>query len=120
LEIFSLVRLDGLQELSTLEEGAMPLLKVFTLMQCEALEKLSESYLGLKTLQKIRVYGCSMVLENLRMKETNTNVEVVTMSTEDTMTTTTHYHRLGVYDHSYDEFWCNELTVFLDKMSSRI
>jgi len=84
LEILSLVGLDELEELPLIYEGAMPSLKIFSMMQCEALKMLPESYFTIKKLQKIRVFGCSMVLENLeRVKIENNRVEVVTMSSTD-------------------------------------
>jgi hypothetical protein len=89
----------------------MPMLKVFTMMKCEALQILPESYLNLKTLQKIRVYGCSMVLENLqRIKIVDTKVEVVTMSTTDTQEIIEKYLQVRNLKEgwSYGEFWCNE------------
>jgi Leucine-rich repeat (LRR) protein len=52
LEIFSLVYLKELEELPLIKEGAMSMLKVFTMMDCEALQLLPESYLNLETLQK--------------------------------------------------------------------
>jgi Leucine-rich repeat (LRR) protein len=61
LEIFSLVYLNELEELPLIKEGAMSMLKVFTMMECEVLKLLPKSFLNLKTLQKIRVYSCPMV-----------------------------------------------------------
>ena len=84
LEILSLVELPHLKELPTLEEGAMSFLQIFTLMNCEKLEMLPKTYLNLKTLKKIRVYGCPLVLKNLEEnKKINTKVEVTTISTVD-------------------------------------
>lgn len=122
LEIFSLVGLYSLKELPIVEEGALLSLRVFTLMKCEALERLPKSYLDLRTLQKIRVYGCPMVLENLnRMENTNSGIEVVAISIEETIAAE-NYHRstLGMYDGFYDESWCNQLHVFLHEVSTRI
>jgi len=81
LQTFSLVKLDELMELPEIEEGAMPSLKMFTIMKCEALKMLPENYLYFHKLQKLRVYGCSMVLENLKVQKALTKVEVITMST---------------------------------------
>jgi disease resistance protein RPS2 len=81
LQTFSLVKLDELMELPEIEEGAMPSLKMFTMVKCEALKMLPENYLYLHKLQKLRVYGCSMVSENLKVQKALTKVEVITMST---------------------------------------
>ena len=42
-------------------------------MLCEELRMLPKSYLNIKTLQKIRLWGCSMVLENLEKIESKKN-----------------------------------------------
>jgi hypothetical protein len=74
-----------LEELPYIKEAAMLMFKIFTIMKCEVLQIFSQSYLNLKTFQKIRVYDCSMVSENLkRVKIIDTKLEVVTMSTIDT------------------------------------
>jgi hypothetical protein len=52
LEIFSLVWLHELEELPLIHEGAMPSLKIFTMMQCEALKMFPKSYLTIKKTQK--------------------------------------------------------------------
>ena len=65
LEIFSLGNLDELEELPIVEEGALPSLKLFIIMKCERLKKLLENYVILNKLQKLRIYGCSMVFKNL-------------------------------------------------------
>ena len=118
LEILSLVELPHLKELPTLEEGAMSFLQIFTLMNCEKLEMLPKTYLNLKTLKKIRVYGCPLVLKNLEEnKKINTKVEVTTISTVDLV----EFNK-GLKDSSnvrswfYDEFWCNEVFLFLSQL----
>jgi hypothetical protein len=119
LEMFSLVYLNELEELLPIKEGVMPMLKVFTMMECEVLQLLPESYLNLKTLQKIRVYGCPMVSENLqRIKIVNTKVEVVTMSTADTQEIVEKYLQVRNLKEgwSYGEFWCDELWIFLQEV----
>jgi disease resistance protein RPS2 len=70
LELFSLIELEELEELPTIiaNEDVLSSLKIFTIMKCEALKMLPEDYLHLKALKKIKVYGCSMVLENLQKK----------------------------------------------------
>ena len=65
LEIFSIVGLDNLVELPKVEEGAMVSLEMFIVMECRALRTLPSSYLHLKTLQKLRIYGCPMATESL-------------------------------------------------------
>lgn len=64
LELLSLVRLPELLKLPVLEPGAMPCLKIFSIMQCEALNELPKTYLNLSTLQKVRAYGCPIIKEN--------------------------------------------------------
>jgi hypothetical protein len=117
LEIFSLVWLHELEELPLIHEGAMPSLKIFTMMQCEALKMLPESYLTITKLQKIRVFGCSMVLENLeRVKIGNKRVEIVTMSTIDTTQFLERYRQVKntMESWTYGEFWCNEFFIFMN------
>ena len=117
LEILSLVTLDELEELPVIYEGAMPSLKIFTIMMCETLKMLPKSYLTIKKLQKIRVFGCSIVLENLkRLKIENKKVGVVTMSSMDT----TEYFKIylqvcsTISGWTYGEFWCHEFFTFMN------
>lgn len=44
LEFFLIVELNELEELPIVEEGAMPLLKTFTIMLCEVLKMIPENY----------------------------------------------------------------------------
>jgi len=118
LEVFSLSHLNELEELPTImvKEDVMPLLKIFTIMKCEALKLLPENYLYLKTLQKIRVFGCSMLLENLENIKIETKVKVITMHvTEDIIDTYLQkmYSREGWF---YSDFWCNELVLFMEEL----
>jgi len=71
LEIFSLVFLSGLEELPVVEEEAMPLLQCFTITKCPELKILSESYLNLKALKKLRIYGNSELINFLENHNTN-------------------------------------------------
>ena len=116
LENFAIVNLSELEELPKLQEGAMPRLKVFTIMLCEALKKVPENYWNLKELQKLRVYGCSKILDNLEsMDKINKEREVVTMSTTDTLKVLDRYlqvrHNLSSW--FYSEFSNSELFIFL-------
>lgn len=116
LEVLSLIDLNGLEELPTLHEGSMLSLKILTIMQCEALEIFSKKYLNLKTLVKIRIFGCSIVLENLeKIKTPNSIIKIVTLSAKDTEDFREKYYK--VYDRMdswiYDELWCNELFIAL-------
>jgi len=116
LEIFSLVNLNELEELPLIKEGAMSMLKIFTVMKCQALQVLPESYLNLKTLQKIRVYGCSMLSKNLqKIKIIDTKVEVITLSTRDTQEIIDKFREVKNLKEFwiYGEFWCNEIWLFL-------
>jgi len=83
LEILSLSSLSGLEELPVVEEAAMPLLQVFTIMWCPQLEILSDRYLNLKTFKKLRIYGNSVLIKNLENHKTNKKIDVVTMSEVD-------------------------------------
>lgn len=121
LEIFSLIELDELEELPTIisEEGVMSSLKIFTLIKCEALKRLPENYLYLKTLKKMRVYGCSMILENLEtIKIVDTKVEVVTMSTINTQEIIEMFIRICNTKEGwlYSAFWHNELFISLGNL----
>lgn len=117
LEIFSIVGLHGLEELPMVKEGAMPLLKTFVIVECSALKIFPMSYFNSKTLKIIKIYGCSsMIMENLReIQESNTMIEVKTMSIEDTRDSRKRYSevREGMKSWLYGEFWNNELFLFL-------
>jgi len=69
LKILSLAALSWLEELPIINEGAMYALAIFTIMLCETLEILPKRYLNIRSLKKLRVWGCSMVLENLEKVE---------------------------------------------------
>lgn len=116
LEFFSIVELNELEELPIVEEGAMPLLKTFTIMLCEVLKMILENYWNLKGLQKLRVYGCSMILDHLEsMEKINKKIEVVTMSTSDTNQVKERYLqvRYSLSSWLYSEFLSSELFLFL-------
>jgi hypothetical protein len=119
LEVFSLAELDELEELPIVEEGAMSSLKLFTIMKCEALKTLPESYVNLSRLQKLRVFGCSMILENLeKNKRENKNVEVVTLSTIETEEASKTFIEMfyTMQGWFYGKFRNNELFLFLEEM----
>jgi hypothetical protein len=121
LEIFSLVELDELEELPAIieEEDVMPSLKIFTIMKCEALKMLPENYFHLKTLKKIRVYGCSMVLKNLeKIQMKNTQIELITISTIDTETIIERFHRFTPKEECwfYNESVYDEHFLFLQEL----
>jgi hypothetical protein len=68
LIIFSLAFLSGLEELPVdqgVEEEAMPLLHIFTLMICPRLKILSQSYLNLKILKTFKNLLWSVITKNL-------------------------------------------------------
>jgi hypothetical protein len=119
LEKFSMVQLDELEELPIIEEGAMPSLKIVTIMLCETLKMFPESYLNIKQLQKVRVYGCSIILENLgSMEKTNKEIEVITMSTIETKEFRDRYLQVRetLSGWLYSEFTCSELFLFLQDL----
>lgn len=85
LEQFSMVRLKELEELPIIEEGGMPSLNIVTIMLCETLKMFPECYLNIKQLQKLRVYGCSEILEKLgRLEKKITEIKIITLSTIET------------------------------------
>jgi hypothetical protein len=112
LKIFSIVGLHELKELPIVKEGAMPVLEKFIIVECSALKIFPKSYFNLKTLQIIKIYGCSsMIMEDLReIRESNTMIEVKTMSIEDTRDSRKRYSQLMKEMKSwlYGEFWSNE------------
>lgn len=117
LKIFSIVGLCELEELPILQEGAMPLLQTFIIVECSALKEFPKSYSDLKTLQTIKISGCSStIMENLReIQESNRMIEVTRMSVEDTRESRKRYSDLMAEMKSwlYGEFWSNDHDVFL-------
>ncbi|KAH9317288.1 hypothetical protein KI387_019057, partial [Taxus chinensis] len=103
-------QLDKLEVLPVVEEGAMPSLKTLTIMECEALQMLSESYWNLKSVEKIRVYGCTMVLDIIEIP-IMTNVQTIALSTIDTQAWQERFREMTDRDEDmlYSEFWSNEL-----------
>lgn len=121
LEIYSLVELNQLEELPVVEEGAMASLQIFTVMECPALRPLPYSYLDLKTVKKLRIYGCPMAAENLNgVKRANTMVKVMSMSPEDTAEVKKRYLQVKAQMTGwlYGEFWCDELFLFLKSLEA--
>lgn len=118
LKIFSIVGLYELEELPILQEGAIPLLQTFIIVECSALKVFPKSYSDLKTLQTIKIYGCSsMIMENLReIQESNRMIEVTRMSVEDTRESRKRYSELMEEMKSwlYGEFWSNDVFLFLE------
>jgi hypothetical protein len=110
LKMFSLVRLHELKELPEMKEGAMPLLQKFIIVECSALKIFPKSYFNLKTLQIIKLYGCtSMKMENSgEIQNSNTVIEVKTI--EDTRDAKNRYSQVreGMKSWLYGEFWSNE------------
>ncbi|GLJ28870.1 hypothetical protein SUGI_0569040 [Cryptomeria japonica] len=121
LETFSLVCLDKLEELPRLEEEAMPSLKVFSLVLCEALQMLPENYWNLKSLDKIRVYGCSAVLKRIEENHLlrSSKVQILTLSAADTIASVKRMETILLKREHwlFGEFWSNELFHFLYKTS---
>lgn len=116
LEKLSIFKLNKLEELPEVEDGAMPSLKIFTLLLCEALKMLPQSYLNLKSLQKLRVYGCWMVLHRLEgLKKVNGGIEVITMSLSKTTDFINQYLKVrdNILGWVYNDFSKDELFLFL-------
>ncbi|GLJ28801.1 hypothetical protein SUGI_0567790 [Cryptomeria japonica] len=58
LDVFSMVEVEKIEQLPKVEVEALSSLKIFTIMKCEALQRFPECYWNLKSVEKIRVYGC--------------------------------------------------------------
>jgi len=112
LEIFSLAWLDKLEELPLVKAETMPSLQILSIVECKALKILPENYLTLKSLRKIRIYGCLIMFQNL---EKFKQIEVVTMSTTDTKEIIKKYLQVHekIEGWLYGEYWSNELFVLL-------
>ncbi|XP_057824228.2 probable disease resistance protein At4g27220 [Cryptomeria japonica] len=123
LEIFSLLEVGKIEQLPIAEEGALPALKVLTIMKCEALQRLPQCYWNLKSIEKIRVYGCSKVLfvmaEEEKIIKTKIKVQTITLSIIETQVLEERFFNLvcgGIY-FPYGEFWHNEMFQFLDDVN---
>lgn len=111
--------LNNLEELPEVEEGAMPSLKIFTVILCEGLKMFPQNYLNFEKLQKVRVYGCWMVLKNLEREEkTKRRIEIVTMSTQETIEFIKQYLQVrdNILGWFYNDFSRNELFLFLSDL----
>jgi hypothetical protein len=112
LKMFSLVMLHELKEFPEKKEGAMPLLQKFMIVECPALKIFPKSYFNLKTLQTVKVYGCtSTIMKHLEeIQNSNTMIEVKTMSIEDTRAAEQRYSQVreGMKSWLYGEYWSNE------------
>ncbi|GLJ28825.1 hypothetical protein SUGI_0568140 [Cryptomeria japonica] len=112
---YLLVKLRKLEQLPIVEEAALPSLKTLTIMKCEALQRLPQCYWNLKSVEKIRVYGCSKVLfvmaEEESLIKTKIKVQTITLSTIETQTSEERYHDIlqGGEHFYYGEFWCSEM-----------
>jgi len=119
LEILSLAWLDKLEELPIVRIEAMPSLQILSIIECEALTMLSDNYLKLRNLRKIRIYGCLMMFENLeKVKKENIQIEVMTMSTTDTNEFIKKYLQVHekIEGWLYGEYWSNELFILLRRL----
>ncbi|GLJ28821.1 hypothetical protein SUGI_0568100 [Cryptomeria japonica] len=111
----TVVKLRKLEQLPIVEEAALPSLKTLTIMKCEALQRLPQCYWNLKSVEKIRVYGCSKVLfvmaEEESLIKTKIKVQTITLSTIETQTSEERYHDIlqGGEHFYYGEFWCSEM-----------
>ncbi|GLJ28854.1 hypothetical protein SUGI_0568580 [Cryptomeria japonica] len=123
LEVFSVVEAEKLEQLPMVEEGALPSLKILTIMKCEALQRLPQCYWNLKSVEKIRVYGCSKVLhvmaEEEKFMKTKSKVQTITLSSTQTKTLEKRYYDIRCRGEHfyYGEFWCSEMFQFLDNIN---
>ncbi|XP_057832574.2 probable disease resistance protein At1g61300 [Cryptomeria japonica] len=123
LEVFSVVAMQKLEQLPIVKEGAMPSLKTLTIMKCEALQRIPECYWDLKSVEKIRVYGCSNVqlvmAEEEHFIKTKSQVQTVTLSTTETETLEKRYNNILCQSEHiyYGEFWCSEMFQFVDEIN---
>jgi hypothetical protein len=123
LEIFSIILLKNLEELPLIEEGAMPSLQIFKIMLCEDLKMLPKSYLNIRKLRKIRLWGCSMVHQNLeKIKRANKTIKVVTKTTTQVINILERWIRVeNVREHYfYGEFWSDKFSLFLQEIGEKI
>ncbi|GLJ27013.1 hypothetical protein SUGI_0529390 [Cryptomeria japonica] len=119
LELFSVVEMEKLEQLPIVEEGALPSLKTLTIMNCEALQRLAQCYWNLKSIEKIRVYGCPNVqhvmAEEKDFINTQRKVQTVTLSITETQAFEKRFNgmfRKLEYGH-YGEYWSSEIFQFL-------
>ncbi|GLJ28459.1 hypothetical protein SUGI_0559870 [Cryptomeria japonica] len=123
LEVLSMVEMKKLEQLPMVDEGALPSLKTLTVMKCEALQMLSLCYWNLKSVEKIRVYGCSKAQTVMAVEEkfikTKTKVQTLRLSTAETQALEEHFSdiRRGGQHFYYGEFWCSEMFQFLDDIN---
>ncbi|GLJ28856.1 hypothetical protein SUGI_0568630 [Cryptomeria japonica] len=123
LEVFSVVEVEKLEQLPIVEEGALPSLKILTIMKCEALQRLPQCYGNLKSIEKVRVYGCSKVLHVMAAEEkivkTKSKGQTITLSNTETQALEERYNDMvsrGEHFY-YGEFWCSEMFQFLDTIN---
>ncbi|GLJ28844.1 hypothetical protein SUGI_0568410 [Cryptomeria japonica] len=121
LEVFSVVEVQKIEQLPIVKQGALPSLKILTIMKCEALQRIPECYWNLKSVEKIRVYGCSNVqiamAEEENFIKTKSRVQTLTLSTTEAETLEKQYNdilRRGEHIY-YGEFWCSEIFQLLDE-----
>ncbi|GLJ28457.1 hypothetical protein SUGI_0559840 [Cryptomeria japonica] len=123
LEVFSIVGMKKIEQLPRVEEGALPSLKRLTIMKCEALQMLPQCYWNLKSVEKIRVYGCSNVLLIMAEEEnfirTKTKVQTLRLSTMETQALEERCSniRRGGEHFYYGEFWCSDMFQLLDDIN---
>jgi hypothetical protein len=115
------LNVKNLEELPVVKEGAMPSLQIFTMLY-EELRILPESFLNIKKLQKIRLWECSMVLQNLeKIKRANKTIEIVTKTTTEVRNILEKWILIeNIRElYFYGEFWCNEFSLFLQEIGER-
>ncbi|GLJ27012.1 hypothetical protein SUGI_0529330 [Cryptomeria japonica] len=124
LELFLAVEMKRLEKLPIVEKGALPSLKTLAITKCEALQRLPQCYCNLKSIEKIRVYGCPNVqhvmAEEKDFINTQRKVHTITLSITKTKAFEKCFNDMFSkleYEH-YGEYWSSEIFQFLHDINT--